>query len=198
MGTSLRRSKAPNWDISLRRSEAPNWDIRRGPDEDSRAGISAWVERFPARTLCLALTWQPEFWEHVASIRDGAKADELARRYIRRDQGRRLELIATLLERAAEAPDDSEARMRMWNAGLTAYTVDGVPSTSSPQRALRPDALMRFGIGATSIARRGAGRCVADDCPDRRRDGLGERRASTRPLRCLRGPPARITQALSW
>jgi hypothetical protein len=152
-------------ETALRRSEAANWDIRQGPVEGSRAGTSAWVERFPTWALGLALTAQPEFWNHVASVRDGAKADEIARRYIRRNQGHRLELITTLLQRAAEAPDDTAAKIRIWNAGLNAYSVDGVPNTSSPQRALRPDALMRLGIGAVRIARMGAGRCVAYDCP---------------------------------
>jgi hypothetical protein len=153
-------------ETALRRSEAANWDIRQGPVEGSRAGKSAWVERFPTWALGLALTAQPEFWDHVARIRDGAKADELARRYIRRNQGRRLELIATLLGRAAEAPDDTAAKIRIWNAGLNAYSVDGVPNTSSPQRALRgPDALKTLGIAAVRVARRGAGRCGAYDCP---------------------------------
>lgn len=53
----------------------------------------------------------------------------------------------------------------MWNAGVTAYTVNAVPNPSSPQRALRRDALTTLAIGAIRIARRGAGRCVADDCP---------------------------------
>jgi hypothetical protein len=152
-------------ETALRRSKAANWDIRQGPVEGSRVGTSAWVERFPAWALGLALTAQQEFWDQVASIRDGAKAEEIARRYIRRDQGRRLDLIVTLLKRAAEAPDDTAAKIRVWNAGVSAYTVDGVPSTSSPQRALRADALRTLEIGAVRVARRGAGRCVAQDCP---------------------------------
>jgi hypothetical protein len=123
------------------------------------------VERFPALTLGSALTGQDEFWDHVASIRAGANPERIARRYIRRDQGRRLKLITTLLERAAESPDDTAAGDRMWNAGVNAYTVDGVPGPLSPQRSLRPDALETLAIGAARIARRGAGRCVAYDCP---------------------------------
>lgn len=152
-------------ETASRRSEAANWDIRQGPVDGSRAGISAWVERFPALTLGLAVTARPEFWDHVATIRDGASADEVARRYIRRDQGRRRELITTLLERAAESPDDTTAKLRVLNAGLNAYFVDGVPDPSRPQRALRADALRKLEIGAVRVARRGAGRCVADDCP---------------------------------
>jgi hypothetical protein len=140
-------------ETALRQSQAANWDIRQGPVEGSRAGTSAWVERFPTWALGLALTAQAEFWDHVASIRDGAKPDEIARRYIRRNQGRRLELISTLLERAAEASDDTAAKIRIWNAGLNAYSVDGVPNTSSPQRALRgPDALKTLGIAAVRVA----------------------------------------------
>jgi hypothetical protein len=156
-------------DTVLSRSEATNWDIRQGPVEGSRAGTSAWVERFPVLTLGLALTTQREFLDQVASIRAGANPEQIARRYIRRNQGRRLELITALLERAAEVPDDTmeqrRTRRRAMTAGANAYVEDGVPGPAAPQRSLRWDALRTLEIGAIRIARRGAGRCVAYDCP---------------------------------
>jgi hypothetical protein len=123
------------------------------------------VERSPAFILGVALIEQPEFWRHVAAIRDGsATAFELARKYIRRDQGHRRRLIAEYLTRAAEASSDGVAKARVLNIGLKFFTVDGDPADSAPTYSLRPDAADTLWRGAIRIARRGADRCISPDC----------------------------------
>lgn len=89
-----------------------------------------------------------------------------ARLYIPRDQGRRRELVETYLLEVAERPAGGRARVRLLGFGTVAYAVEGSPSTGAPRRALRLDALATLQVGALRVARRGAGRCAAGDCPE--------------------------------
>jgi hypothetical protein len=147
-------------------SEPPAfWDIRQDLVEGSRAGLAVLAETTPAYVLSLALTAQPEFWQHVAAIRSGEHTpSSLAPTYLRRRHGRRLELLERYLQIAADAESDNEAKMRLWNIVPVSYSVEGVPAPDAPQRALRADARWTLSVGALRVARRGASRCVAHDC----------------------------------
>jgi hypothetical protein len=127
----------------------------------------------------MALTLQPEFWEHVAAVRaDHTAAQRLARRYVRRNQGGRLIVVAVYLQRAADAPNDRDAKMAVWATGMPAYFVDGALEPGQPVRNLRRDVVESISIGAYRVARRGAGRCLEPSCADwcgaKLRDGHGE------------------------
>lgn len=142
-----------------------------------RRGQATWAETYAARALGSALTEQPELWDHVAAIRAGTPADDLARRYVRRDQGRRVETVAAYLERAANATPTADHRFEkgaVWNTGLRAWTVDGQLEPGQPQRNLRADTIETIALGALRVARRGAGRCADASC----RGGEGARLAA--------------------
>jgi hypothetical protein len=133
--------------------------------EGSRAGLSKIAETTPAYALALALTHQPQFWRHVASIRaEERTAADLASLYLRRPLSGRLELLELYLTTAAEAESDGRAKMKLLNIAPVAYAVEGVPGPTAPQRSLRVDAQETLMIGALRVARRGAGRCIAHDC----------------------------------
>jgi hypothetical protein len=104
------------------RPAAGKWDIRRLPTEEGADANAAWTETYPARVLGMALTAQSEFWEHVAAVRAGEVASTLARRYVKRDVGRRVELIATYIECAAAGVDFGRgfAETDVWNIAARA------------------------------------------------------------------------------
>jgi len=136
-----------------------------------------WAETYAARALGSALTEQPEFWDHVAAIRAGTPAGDVARRYVRRDQSRRVETVAAYLERAASATPSADHRPEkeaIWNTGLRMWTVDGQLQPGQPQRNLRTDTIETIALGALRVARRGAGRCTDPSCCD----GQGARLAA--------------------
>jgi hypothetical protein len=146
-----------------------NWDIARLPADEGRSGQAAWAETYGARALGLALTDQPEFWDHVARARGGESALTIARQYMRRDQSRRAELVAVYLERAAEAEPHDDHRFEkaaVWSIGQRAWWVDGELEAGQPRRNLRRDAIETIRLGAKRVARRGARRCADPGCTD--------------------------------
>jgi len=84
----------------------------------------------------------------------------------------RAELLEEYLSNAADAPPDM-AKAYICNIAPVAYFVEGVPGPSEPQRGLRSDVRETLCLGAIRIARRGANRCVAYDCPYRDCDDHG-------------------------
>lgn len=153
------------WDI------APlKWDLALLPDE-SRAGVSAWTDTFPARALGAALAAHREFLLDVRAGRaDPNSATRIARRYIRRNQGRRLEIVEFYLRTAADAEpasDERYARMRLWNIGNRAWFPDSeVTDPDAPQRAEKKNGRETILRAAVRVARRGANRCAEPGCSD--------------------------------
>jgi hypothetical protein len=132
--------------------------------EHGAVALAAQARHMPALLLADALTNQREFWEQVRVIQNGDQTpEEVAQRYVRRDQGRRLELVAHLLRTAAAAPDQRAAGLL--GCGGAAYSVNGEVLPQDAKRALKAGALLTFRDAGLRIARRGAGRCVALDCP---------------------------------
>lgn len=139
------------------------------PIEDGADANAAWTETHAARVLGMALTAQPEFWEHVAAVRAGEDARSIARGYVRRDQGRRVELVVAYLTRAAEGLDEgrSFATWDCMNIAGRAWAVGPARAPSDPRapaRALRDDAAETIERAALRVARRGARRCADADC----------------------------------
>lgn len=117
-----------------------------------------WKGQHAAAVLGLALAASDAWWEHVEQVRAGRDALTVARAY---GTGGRARIVAALLERAASEPPRSDAaRLRVVNAGAVAYFPDE-PAAAS--RAFRDDYRRRLVLGAESVARRGAGRCLACD-----------------------------------
>jgi hypothetical protein len=159
------------------RTAAFNWDIARLHSDVGRSGQATWAETYAARALGLALIEQPEFWDHVEAIRAGTPAEDVARRYVRRDQSRRVKTVAAYLERATSASPSADHRdeeQAVWSTGLRAWTVDGRLEPGQPQRNLRTDMIETIALGALRVARRGAGRCADPSCCD----GVGARLAA--------------------
>jgi hypothetical protein len=134
--------------------------------DEGAAGSAAWTESYAARILGLALAAQPEFFEHAGAVRDGADVRALAQRYVRRDQGRRVELIATYINTAASVPAGERklARVRVRDLKPVSYWVEAPLATYAPKRALRMDAADSLRRAAIRVARRGAGRCADPSC----------------------------------
>lgn len=117
-----------------------------------------WKAQHAVAVLGLALADSDVWWEHVEQVRAGRDALTVARAY---GTGGRARLVATLLERAAsEPPRSGAARLRVVNAGAVAYFPD---ESAAVSRAFRDDYRSRLVLGAESVARRGAGRCLACD-----------------------------------
>jgi hypothetical protein len=149
------------------RRAAFNWDIARLHSDEGRSAQATWAETYGARALGLALTEQPEFWDDVAAIRAGTPAGDVARRYVRRDQARRVETVAAYLERAANVTPSADHRFEkaaVWNTGRRAWTVDGQLEPGQPRRNLQTDTIETIDLGALRVARRGAGRCADPSC----------------------------------
>lgn len=168
--------------------------------------MSVWTRSAAARVLAITLTRQGEFWQHVAAVRDDdSSAEALARRYFRRDQGRRIELLARYLRTAAARPRDDSAQavakhVEEWRATIALAAIGGgawfvgapVNDETAPLRSMKDHAAQALAEAALVIARRGAGRCV--DCgtilaaDTARRDSCSS---------CDRGVPVRHRDALA-
>jgi hypothetical protein len=81
----------------------------------------------------------------------------LARRYVRRDQGRRVELIAAYLRRGATAGEEGDVARRVRSITFVAWREGASIEPLAPQRALRAHAEESLMRAAILIARRGAG-----------------------------------------
>jgi hypothetical protein len=157
-------------------SAADNWDIARLPPSEGRSGQAAWAETFAARALGIALANQPDFWDDVDRIRQGESALAIARRYVRRDQSRRAELISVYLQRAADAaphPDHRFETAALLAIGQRAWWPDAPLDPGQPQRNLRRDVIETIEMGALRVARRPARRCADPDCGDPHGGALG-------------------------
>lgn len=100
-------------------------------------------------------------------MRVGHNPVDLARHYVSRNQGRRVELIAAYLNRAAAALDNGRlyAKWDVWNIAAQGWVVGSTPRDPlAPIRALRQDAALSMARAALRVARRGAGRCADPDC----------------------------------
>jgi len=145
------------------------WDLARLGSSFGDAGQATWAQTFAARTFGSALIEQPEFAEQVHAMRSGlASPHELARRYVRRDQGgRRVEAVRVFLEVARSAEpyrNEALAKAAVLNVGNRAWSVDGPRQAGQPRRNLRPEAVAAIEYGAIRVARRGVGRCAHPDC----------------------------------
>lgn len=114
---------------------------------------------------------QPELVDRIRAIRAGAPVHDIAERYVRRAQGRRVEAVAVFLGIGADAephPTEAIAKSRLRNVGGRAWWIDGGREPGQPLRNLRTEAIDSIAEGALRVARRGAKRCVKPDCCDGR------------------------------
>jgi len=149
------------------RTPRDKWDIAQLGSDFGAAGQATWAETFAARIFGAALIEQPEFISQIRAIREGASVDELAARYVRRKQGRRVDAVAAYLRTGAAAdPHRTEeiAKSRVLSVGSRAWWPDGPRQPGQPQRNLRAEAVRSIEEGAFRVARRGAGQCVKLDC----------------------------------
>lgn len=161
-----------NCDISVSQlhPSASGWtSARLGPDF-GRAGQAAWVESYATRAFAGALVAQPEFFDHVREVWKGTWAVDVAKRYVPRAQGLRVQAVAVFLVRAAAGPTDALASLRLQNFA-PAWWGDAPLEPGQPARNLRSEQIEKLKLGALRTARRGARRCVRPGCAN----GLGAR-----------------------
>lgn len=145
----------------------PTWDISSTAElltELGRAGLQAWTETTAARALGWALASRTEFHQHVALLREGTSAEDVAGLYVRRAGQRRDALLVYLGVAVAAGPSRLEVRDAITNLGEPSWWMDAPPDPRGPRYALRRDAAETIALGALRVARRGAGRCVDPRC----------------------------------
>ena len=183
-------SSTPSASLSCDISLGGAWHFAEVDSADGsaeRAREAAWVaENYGLHAFGWALSRQAEWWEHVEAVRQGSTplALVLQHRYAR---GRRAEVVAELLRRAAAAPSTTPAgrpttalaTFEMQNGGLGGWHDEAPLEPSQPQRALREDAARTICLGAIRVSRRGAHRCLSLDCvPDKGGAKLSRRNSS--------------------
>lgn len=169
----------------------PSWTLDGG-------GLSATDRRqfkpqLAATALIGALAAEPAFWEQVGGVRvDPGEAWTVSRRYSR-SRSRR-ELVALLLATAASGVDERCAKRSLYDLTVRAWFSPEDPPGRPSSYPFRDDFKQTVGIGASLLARRGAGRCfecgeataAGDYCrADDRRVSVDTRRERERSIERL-------------
>jgi len=143
---------------------------RRLPRTAGPLGDITWTESYASRMLGMRLAAQPEFWTHVAAVREAddprQEATAQAARYVRRDRGPRRQIVAHYLMVAASQPSDDAARSKLLHVRATGWRPGGPVEANAPAYAPRTDLEQTLCRAADRVARRGARRCAAPACCD--------------------------------
>jgi hypothetical protein len=110
---------------------------------------------------------QPEFIDQIRAIREGMAVEEIAARYVRRNQGRRVEAVAVFLQdgrHGRTAPHGGDRQVQRNERRQRRVVGRRAPRARTAERNLRSEAVRSIEEGAMRVARRGAGRCVKLDC----------------------------------
>lgn len=146
--------------------------MRHNEPELTPQELSRVVDGYAPATLGGVLGRDPVFRIYARRVQKGANSWAEAGTYVIKGPGRRL--IAHMLEVAAAEPFPSRVRDRLITLGDQPFWSLEEPPAGAAQRWLRLEIRDKLSQGATLLARRGAGLCLAN-CGTR----LTERRSRT-------------------